>query len=96
MHSFSYTYMSAFLPDSPVQNPPLCVSGPLFTMRQDVLPPSLAKPQSHEIGCYKDRIALKFGRHLDNGAADVPVKFQSYWKKLNPNLAASRLHEIMQ
>ena len=28
-------------------------------------------------------------------AAEVPVKFQSDWKSLNPNLAASRLHEIL-
>ena len=28
-------------------------------------------------------------------AAEVPVKFQSDWKNLNPNLAASRLYEIL-
>ena len=26
----------------------------------------------------------------------MPVKFQSDWKSLNPNLAASRLHEILR
>ena len=29
-------------------------------------------------------------------AAEVPVKFQSDWKSLNPNLVASRLHEILR
>ena len=28
-------------------------------------------------------------------AAEVPVKFQSDWKSLNPILAASSLHEIL-
>ena len=28
-------------------------------------------------------------------AAEVAVKFQSDWKSLNMNLAASRLHEIL-
>ena len=39
-------------------------------------------------------VALWNRRHLGSAAADVPVKFQSDWKSLNPNLAASRLHEI--
>ena len=30
------------------------------------------------------------------GAAEVPVKFQSDWKSQNPNLGASRLHDIMR
>ena len=51
---------------------------------------------SREIGCYNDSIALKFDRHLGSTAAEVPVKFQSDWKCLNPNLAASRLHEILR
>ena len=38
------------------------------------------------------RIALKFDRHLGSSVAEVPAKFQSDWKSLNPNLAASRLH----
>ena len=58
--------------------------------RTDVLQQVLAKSQSREIGCYNDRIALKFDRH--QGA----VKFQSDWKSLNPSVAASRLHEILQ
>ena len=36
--------------------------------------------------CYNDRIALKFDRHLDSTAAEMPVKFQSVWKSLNMNL----------
>ena len=37
-----------------------------------------------------------FDRHLGSSAAEVPAKFQSDWKSLNPNLAASRLHEILR
>ena len=55
-----------------------------------------AKSRSHEIGHYIDRIALNFDRHLGSAAAEVPVKFQSYVKSLNLNLAASRLHEILR
>ena len=52
------------------------------------------KLQSRESGYYNDCITLKFGRHLVNAAAQVPVKFQSNWRSLNSNLAAPRLHEI--
>ena len=41
-----------------------------------------------------DRIALKIDRHLGIAAAKQIVKFQSYLKSQNPNLEASRLHEI--
>ena len=41
-------------------------------------------------------IALKFDRHLGNAAAEVPVKFQSDCKILNPNLVASRLNKILR
>ena len=41
-------------------------------------------------------VALKFDRHLGSAAAEVPVKFQSYWESLNPNLAASRLHKVLR
>ena len=34
---------------------------------------------------HNDRIAV----------VEVPVKFQNDWKSLNPNIAASRLHEIL-
>ena len=71
-------------------------SGPLFTKRLDVLPPNLVKSRSREIGCYNYRTALKLDRHLGSGAAEGPVKFQSDWKSLNPNLATSRLYEILQ
>ena len=65
----------------------LTASGPLFT---------IVKSRSREIGCCNGRIALKFDRHLGSNAAEVPAKFQSDWKSLNPNLAASRLHEILR
>ena len=35
-------------------------------------------------------------RHLESVAAEMPVKFQSDWKSIIPNLAASRLHEILR
>ena len=62
----------------------------------DVLPQNLVKSRSREIVCINDRFALQFYRHLGSVAAEVPVKFQSNWKSLNPNLATSRLHEILQ
>ena len=34
-------------------------------------------------------------RKIGSAAAEVPAKFQSDWKSLNPNLA-SRLHEILR
>ena len=53
----------------------------------------LVKSWSLLIGCYNDRIALKFEKHFRSAAADVSLKFQSDWIGLNPNLAASRLHD---
>ena len=64
--------------------------------RQDALPPNRVNSRSREIGCYYDRIALKFDRHLGSAAAKVPTKFKSDWKTSNPNLAASRLREILR
>ena len=43
-----------------------------------------------------DHLALKFDRHLDIRAVEVPVKFRSDRTFLNTFLAASRLHEIVQ
>ena len=34
--------------------------------------------------------------YIDSNAAEVPFKFQSDWTILTANLAASRLHEILQ
>ena len=34
--------------------------------------------------------------NLTGAAAERPVKFQSNWKSPNPNLVASRLHEILR
>ena len=47
-------------------------------------------------GYCHDFIALKFGRHLGNAAAEVPVKFHSDLKSLRRNIAASRLQEILR
>ena len=52
------------------------------------------KYRSPDIGCKNDRVALQFDRHLGNAVVEVPVKFESDWKSLNPNLVASRLCEI--
>ena len=54
------------------------------------------KTRSREIGCYYIRVALNFNRYLGRATAEVPVKFQSDWKSLKLNLAASRLHDILQ
>ena len=70
--------------------------GLLVTKRQNVLPSNLTKSRSREIGCCNGRNAPNFHRHFGNAAVGVPVKFQSDWKSLNPNLAASRLHEILR
>ena len=67
-------------------------AGPLFTKRADVLPQDLAQSRSRKFGCYNCRIARECNSHLGSVAADEPG--QSDWRRLNPNLAASRLHEI--
>ena len=53
------------------------------------------KSRSRDIGCYNDHISLKFDRHFDIPVTEVPVKCQSDWKSLNPNLAASTLHKSL-
>ena len=68
-------------------------SGPLFTTRTDVLPPNLVKSRGRGIGCYNDRIALKFERNLGSSVAKEPVKLRSHGKILNLNLPASKLHD---
>ena len=40
--------------------------------------------------------ALQFDRFHVFAAAEGPVKFQSDWRSLNPNLADSKLHEILR
>ena len=66
--------------------------GPLFIMRTDVLPQGLAKSRSREIRVETFLTALKFDRHLDSSAAEMPVKFQSD----TIILVASRLHGILR
>ena len=56
--------------------------------------PFWPKSLSREIRYY-NHIALKFD-NLSSAAAEVPFKFQSDWKSLNPKLTASILHEILQ
>ena len=69
--------------------------GHLCTKRTDVLPHNIVKSRSCEIVCYNYRNPLKFDRHF-GAAAEVPVEFQSDWKNIKPNLAASRLQEILR
>ena len=52
-------------------------SGPQVTKRTDSLSQDLVKSRSREIGCYNDRIALKFDRYFGRAAVEVPVKFQN-------------------
>ena len=68
----------------------------LFTKQINVLLQDLAKYRSRESRYNNDRIAVKCDSHLDSSTAEVPVKFQSDWKSLNPNRAASSLHEILR
>ena len=80
-----------------ITNPfPNLEAGPIFTKWRDVLPQDLVKSRSREIGCCNNPVALKFDRHLGSDAAESPVKFQSDWKSLNPNLAASRRYDILR
>ena len=67
-------------------------TGHLFTMRQDIVPPNLVKSRIREIGCYNDHNDIKFDRHFGSAAAYGPVKLQSDWKSINPDLTVSRLH----
>ena len=41
-------------------------------------------------------IALKFDRHVGSGAVEIPVKFQGNTIIIIPNVATSRLHEILR
>ena len=71
-------------------------SGLLFTKRLDVLPQDLVESRSREIGCYDNRIALKFSTHLGSAADELPVKWQSDCKNLNLYLTVARFHEILR
>ena len=76
---------------------PLQIQSPIsLYIRLDILSWDLVKTQSREIGSLNYCMALKFDRHIGSNAADAPVKFQSDWTVLNTNLAALRLHKILQ
>ena len=68
----------------------------LFTKGTDVFPQDIVKSRSREIRVYTFPIALKFERHPGSIAAEMPVKFESDMVNIDPNLAASRLHEILR
>ena len=61
-------------------------TGPLFTKRTDVLPQDLVKSRSRVDTFW---IALKFDRHIDRSAVEMPVKCQSDKISITPNLVAS-------
>ena len=42
------------------------------------------------------RIVLKFCKYFGISATEAPVKFQSDWKSINPNHAATKPHEILR
>ena len=46
----------------------------------NVSPPNLAKFRRSEIGCYNDRIALKFHSHFGSGAAEESSKVRTILK----------------
>ena len=54
------------------------------------------KTRRYEINGLDYRVAFNFVRHVGSTTVDVLVKFQSDWKVLNTNLAASNLREIVQ
>ena len=62
----------------------------------DVLPQDLAKSPNQDIRIKTSKVALKFKRHIDSSAAEMPYKFQSDTIIITSNLAATRLHEILQ
>ena len=74
----------------------LSSTGPLCTKRHDVLSPNLMKSQSREIGCWNDPIVMKFDWHLGSADVEAPIKFHVGFESLNPNLAYSRLREMLR
>ena len=92
----SYKYVSLFYYTTIIHNYDNHDKQGLFTTRTDILPQDLVKIQSREIEFYIDCIALKYDTSLGNAAAETPVKFQNDCKKSEPNLAASRLREILR
>ena len=78
-------------------NKPASFPGPLCTKWYSTSYRQISglKSLSRVIVCYNDLIALEFDRHLGSAAVEEPVKFRRDEKSLNPNLSASRLHEIL-
>ena len=73
-----------------------CINLGLYSLSGKAFTANLVETRSREIGWYDGRIALKFDRHLGTDATEVPVKFQSDWKRFNPNLTASKFREILR
>ena len=69
-------------------------TGPLFTKRRDVLRQDFVNSPRHDIGCYNDRIAPKFDRHLGSDAACQISKVIGKVKTRISRLP--RLHEILR
>ena len=66
----------------------------LYSLSRRISYHNISWTQSRDIGRYNDRIGLTFDRHLGGDATEVPVKFQN--DCIYPNLAASRLHDILR
>ena len=74
MYSLVFSWLIIF-PTEPTHNVHR-LQARLFT-KTGVLPQDLVKSRSREIGCYNDRIAVKFDSHLGSAAVEIPVEFQS-------------------
>ena len=67
--------------------------GPLFTKRTDVLPQTLAKSRSREIGCYDDHIALLW--NLTGISAALLPRFLSNYRAIGKvKTRTSRLRDF--
>ena len=65
------------------------VQAPLSKMRRGIIGVMKVSDIHGLYSLSGNSIAVKFERHLGSAAAEVPLKFQSDWKFINPNLAAS-------
>ena len=54
------------------------------------------RPEAARLDIRNDHVALKFGRHLGNVAAETSAKFQNDWKNVNPNFVVFGLHKTLR
>ena len=91
-----------FVPRGPINNIPILVhvmawrrpgDKPLSEPMMVRLPTHICVTRPQWVKTFP--IALKFDRHLDSSAAEMPAKFQSDMIIITSNFAASRYHEIL-